>query len=227
MTIALGMVGADGILLAADQLLVQDDPWNEKTFDEHEGICKIRVSEKCFVACVRVGDYVTKAVADRFLEQLESKEFDSSDTTRQLEKIAHDILAQEMEKLPQPVMCNRSLLIVFYGQPNPQLWRLRISPPRIAAEYIPTITIAGAHGNRGRFFDHYYKDHMPIEKLTFLAGHIVLSAAVFDSAMIRGLDVALFRANGEHSLLTGQEKQLIREQSSALTALMHERLTPG
>lgn len=100
----------------------------------------------------------------------------------------------------------------------------RVTPPRIAAERIRTITIAGARGNRARFFDQYYKDHVPIENLTFLAGHIVLSAAIFDSAMIRGLDIALFDDNGCR-LLAGERKQMIRERSKGLADLIQQELT--
>ncbi len=126
MTILVGMVGSNGVLIAADQLMVQDDQLCEKTFHEHEGISKIQVSEKHSIAYARVGDYVTKAVANRFLSSLEAKTFDHSDIGRQLEEIAHTVLVTETAECPTLEMYDRSLLIAFYGQQAPcsQLWRL-------------------------------------------------------------------------------------------------------
>jgi hypothetical protein len=72
--------------------------------------------------------------------------------------------------------------------------------------------------------------HMPrnpqtasIHTLKFLAAHIVLMANRFDSAWIRGLDIALFDSDGFH-LIGKAEKALLCERSKKLHALIGKRL---
>jgi hypothetical protein len=85
------------------------------------------------------------------------------------------------------------------------------------------MTIKGAIGNRARFFDRYYRKQLPIDTLSFLAAHIVLTAGRIDPTMIDDLDVAQFDTTG-FRLLTENEKVPLRERSEKLDALIREKL---
>lgn len=229
MTILVGMIGSDGIILAADRRMIQPAQ-DEKHFDVKEGICKIVRLGKYRVAYARAGDDVSRLVGDEILTALHEKAFDFasiSSTQLLLEEIATSTVKRVATKPPPPHFNPndpRSLLIVFYGKPAPalQLWRLRISPPDPGAEPIVTISVQGAIGNSARFFEHYYREGLPIEALTFLASHIVLTAGRVDSGIIEGLDVALFHRNSFRLLLENEKKPL-RERSKRLNALIDRK----
>jgi hypothetical protein len=147
-----------------------------------------------------------------------------SDIARSLENIA-DTTRGNGADLPDPLM-ERSLLLAFYGGqqvPGLELWRLRITPLSVAAERIQGITIRGAVGNRARFFDHYFKEGLPLDSLTFLAANIVLAAGRIDPVMIQGLDVAVINPAG-FRLLSETEKMGLRKRSDQLDALIRKRL---
>ena len=142
-----------------------------------------------------------------------------------LEAIAASTVKDEASRPHFNPYEHRSLLIVFYGdKADLQLWRLRISPSDPAAERIHGMTIQGAVGNRARFFDRYFRQlpPIPIETLTFLAAHIVLTAGHVDPVMIHGLDVAQFDRAG-YRLLDEKQKTLLRERSDNLDALIRKQ----
>src|SRR5258708_36961919 len=87
MTILVGMIGSDGIVLAADQRLTQNAE-DEKEFDDHEGICKIVHLEKYRVAYARVGDYISRMVGDKLTVELDRGVLDLAKIRQTLEKIA-------------------------------------------------------------------------------------------------------------------------------------------
>jgi hypothetical protein len=226
MTILVGMVGSDGILLATDQRTTRTAS-NETEFDDHADIRKIIVFEKHKVASSRVGDPVSMMVTNRIKSALDSQTFDFSAVWPHLIYIAEAVVREENAKRDFDPSMNRTLLIVFYGEQSPefpQLWRLRISPPYPAAELVTGITINGAIGNRARFFDYYFEDNTSVHTLQFLAAHIVLMANRFDPLMIRGLDIALFDKTGVR-LLDEHQKSALRKRSSALDALIRAQLS--
>jgi hypothetical protein len=218
------MIGSDGIVLAIDQRLTQPAE-DEQEFDDHEGICKITTLEKYKVVYAGVGDYISAMVGDKIASQLNADNFDFANIAISLRNSAISTL--EEAKLPPKRSGvpdeDRSLLVVFYGNQEPQLWRLRITPPQQSAERILGMTIKGAIGNRARFFDRYYRKQLPIDTLSFLAAHIVLTAGRIDPTMIDDLDVAQFDTTG-FRLLTENEKVPLRERSEKLDALIREKL---
>jgi hypothetical protein len=228
MTILVGMIGSDGIVLAADQRqsrVARD----ENEFDDYADIRKITILDKHKVASARVGDQVSMIVSDRISAELDSGSFDFLAMRLHLMEIAELVVKAEEAKPGFDPYQDRTLLIVFYGNQRPefpQLWRLRISPPSPAAEPITGITISGAIGNRARFFDHYFKDNASIQTLKFLAAHIVLMAHKFDQSLIRGLDVGLFDSNGLR-LISEAEKDELRQNSQALDRSIERQIFPA
>jgi hypothetical protein len=85
------------------------------------------------------------------------------------------------------------------------------------------MTISGAIGNGARFFERYYRKLLSIDKLTFFASHIVLTAGRIDPVMIDDLDVALFDNAGFH-LLDENQKTPFRRRSDELDGSIRNRL---
>ena len=234
MTILVGMVASDGILLAGDRRLTQS-ALNEHEFEDHEGICKIVDLEDLQVAFARVGDNVSKLVVEGLVNHLIRANPDIDSFKRLLVQNTITLLGDEnaRRKAAGEVQVEpdieRSLLIVFYGKqfPKPELWRLRITPPKQDAEEIREISIRGAIGNRGRFFDRYfsYERRLPMDRLIFLASHIVLTAGRETPDMIKGLDVALFCKTG-YRLLGDEDKNGLVDRSEDLERAMREKIFP-
>ena len=232
MTILVGIVGSDGILLATDRRRTIPAQ-NEQQFDDHADIYKIKFLEKHKVAYAGVGDGATKAVGRRLSEWLTDGRFDFSSFEAieiSLMTIADETTREEIKKSPTPAhfddSLNRSLLGVFYGGqvPEPQLWMsksfadLQMRTALVARQSI------GAIGNRARFFDAYLRGNLPVERLIFLASHIVLTAHRFDKQFISGLDVAIFQKSHYHEL-TEKEKARLRQRSERLDKLIQTELS--
>ena len=105
MTLLVGMIGTDGIVFAADELLVgeaqQGTQYNDRVF-----IQKIQHSRTHRVVFAGVGDDTTRRVEDRLLSVLDEG-FDFKNVKRSLERITKDALKSVREKA-EPEPPNRS-----------------------------------------------------------------------------------------------------------------------
>ena len=220
MTILVGIIGSDGMILAADQCMVTQAQ-KETDFDDRAGIRKIVNLENCKIAYAGVGDGATAAVGKKLSAMVAAEKFAFDSIAMSLEEVARVAITEEIEKLPSPYSFDyglpRSLLIVFYGPQvsEPQMWFLRIEHGHYHATPIGGITINGAIGNAARFFGRYFHAFRPVATLKLLAAHIVLTAHYFDSLMIDGLDVAVFDSQG-FCLVSEEEKQALRTKSGEL-----------
>ena len=222
MTILVGMVGSDGIILAADQRASRSFGRQDR-FDDLMEIEKLIHLESHKVAYAAVGDDVTAEAANRFSIALEHGTFDLARIKQSLTDVGLSVINDKAGFL-QPSE-NRSLLIVFYGDQvsGPQLWSMDMSHS-VRADRVPRIKIAGALGNGARFFGHYFpKAPAPIESLKALAAHIVLTASQWDSLMIHGIDIATFEGHEFH-LVGEEEKQALRAKSEALDLAIQHHL---
>jgi hypothetical protein len=238
MTIVVGMVGSDGIVLAADRRMVRPARHVEE-YNDTSSICKITHLARHAVAYAAAGDYIAWRAGRLLSQALDEDQFDFTRIPRSLESIGSEafkyerraieetytykqgrspLLAQTRDSLP------RGLLIVFHGGqvPNRQLWGLNLQPTTSFAQSL-TKAVYGAIGNPARFFGEYFIEQTPIAKLQFLAAHTVLTAHRFDSLMIGGLQVALFNENG-YRLLDPEGISELQKQSEALDASIRDRL---
>jgi len=224
MTILVGMVGLDGIILAADQKLV-DPAEDDKDLDDCSDILKIRHLGRQKIVYAGAGDYIPWQVG----RHLGDPGFDFGAVSDSLQTLAEQTITAEKRKYTPnnfPEGIRRSLLVAFYGDqlPEPQLWSVKILAPPFdcVVDRIRGIAFEGALGNRARFFGHYFKP-APISKLKLLAAHIVLTAAQFDSGMIGGLDLATIDGAGCR-LADEIEKQSLREKSEKLDRSIRDHL---
>jgi len=224
MTLLVGMVASDGILLAADQARVRPAS-NDTQMDDKMLGRKITHLEKHQVAFAVAGDELTDTFGVALLDALDAGLEFGGGLERSLEgAIARKIAELQAKDENRYEPMERTAMVAFYGSQvsEPQLWRIRVraSP---AASRIDRIAIAGGEGNAARFFGSYYEPNLPIAKLLPLASHIVLMGHRFDSLMVEGLDIATFDSNGFH-FLSEKQKAPLREGSRRLDGLTGKRL---
>lgn len=222
MTLLVGMVASDGLLLAADKARVRSAN-NETQMDDKMLGRKITHLEKHKVVYAVAGDELTDAFGIALLDALDngSIEFDGG-----LERSLIAVVQRKIAELGHisGELIERTAMVVFYGAPFPeaQLWRVRIRA-NPAATRVDQIAIAGGEGNAARFFGSYYEPDLPIRRLLPLASHIVLMGHRIDSLMVEGLDIATFDSDGFH-LFTEDQKTPLRQRSKTLDALTGKQL---
>lgn len=228
MTILVGMVGSDGIILAADQCR-HADPQSENEIYDRMGSPKITHLPKHSVAYAVAGDDLTDRLGMELSAVLDSKGLDDPSSIESLlcslQAAADAKLQAEFPGRSWPD-CRRSLLILFYGTPEPQLWSLKLNMGFPSAKRVSGMAIGGATANSARFFECYFQANKPIKKLLPLASHIVLTAGRLDPLTIDGLDVALLN-DGVYRLLNESEKDRLRERSRRLDLLIRQQLFEG
>jgi hypothetical protein len=236
MTILVGMVGSDGMILAADQARVRPAS-DMNQFDDKALIRKIEHLPKHGVAYAGVGDIFTWRVGRVLEAALDDGKVEFEKLGRSLEALAfesinvdratvHETYASDDERRIQfEEHLPRGLLMMFYGSqtPQPQLWTLSIDRAFCHAQQVGPFIMCGASANVARFFGTYFREGVPIKSLQLLAAHIVLAAHRFDSLMIDGLNVAVFDSQG-FRLLNGDENADLRGKSDALDAFIQAEL---
>src|SRR5579862_4328821 len=113
MTILVGMIGSDGILLAADRSAVRLAEDN-KTLDDKIDIYKINVLEKHKIAYAGVGDEVTREVGTRLRRMLNAGAIDFAEFRDVLERLASTVIKEEIaaKGVAFDDLRDRSLLII-------------------------------------------------------------------------------------------------------------------
>lgn len=225
MTLLVGMVGSDGLLLAADKARVRPAN-NETQMDDKMLGRKITHLEKHEVVYAVAGDELTDALGVALLDALDSGSIEFSGG---LERSLIAVVERKMAELRakgdtrlEPI--ERTAIVVFYGPQvsEAQLWRIRMRA-NPAATRVDRMAIAGGEGNSARFFESYYEPNLPIRRLLPLASHIVLMGHRIDSLMVEDLDIATFDSDGFH-WFTEDQKAPLRETSRRLDALIGRRL---
>lgn len=223
MTLLVGMVGCDGVVLAADKCLIE---FAEKPGDCND-ICggrKLFHLEKHKIVYGYVGDWVTLAIGRELREALDGGCFDFQDIGETLRRIALNGLEKLSTAFPQrefPIGLRRQMIVAFYGSQiaGPQLWDVRISRDAGAGQIDGNI-IAGAIGGTARFFSHYFEYNRPVANLARLAAHIVLMG--HKDGFIDGLDVATI-SGGIFHWFTEEEKKPLRLLSECLDVTARKR----
>lgn len=220
MTLIAGVVGSDGIVLAADQRAIAPSQ-SESEMDDTYGMRKIIDLPGHRVAYACVGDVLTASVGEALEESIKSSDRAFVADATHLQGLAKKVWA-EMQRGYQVNAINRLMLIVDYRE-EPQLWRLNILGPNSHAVEVRTIAVAGSLGNTARFFTNYYEPGRTAAELSFLAAHIVLAGGRIEPLYVDGLDVAIFSAGG-CDFLKKERLAEIRKRSIALDGMIRGQL---
>ncbi len=174
MTILVGMVGSDGIILAADRRMVHPAA-SVQELDDISGIRKIIHLPAHAVTYAAAGDEISWDAGSLISAALDDGEFDFDHIGRSLEDCGshafrdrrtaiETIYTDTEERQIRLGHINtdfpRGLLVVFHGSQvsSPQLWGLILQPARCFARRIEQYAIYGAIGNHARFYGKYFRN---------------------------------------------------------------------
>jgi hypothetical protein len=194
MTMQVGMVGTDGVLLASDTRWVEETrptrtPWNDTKF---------KINHRCGVAVARARSMETASrLADEIISlSLENESWRASSDYTSIQRIVAKVF-------PTAEGRERAQCLVAFTRPTVELCLFQTAKVNGDWSVVPhSITggsaYAGDEGNQAIFWgERYYRNlKLPIERLIPLAAHLVFAAGVLNSAMIEGLDIVLCNASG-------------------------------
>lgn len=201
MTIQVGMVGMNGILIASDTL------WTNVAKVRHtRNSNKIAVHSEHGIVISRARDFdLSKRVANAIVSDL--KEIDFPNPTNVIEALA----VKECHTLPEEYQVE--LLIALYTQ-IPKLFHLSGGGSLFCCEEIKDKVIAGDNINASAYFVERFYERLPINELVPLATQLIVSARLLNPGSFAGLEIVLCDSTGAHSVspdeIDGFEKQALR-----------------
>jgi hypothetical protein len=198
MTMQVGMVGTDGVLIASDTKWAENNLPIRGSFDS----TKFKIDHECGIAVSCAGSMNT---ATRLADEIVSESRRDvnwrsaplgSPGCDTIQRIGERVL-RASEEGRQNAQC-----IIAFTCPTVELWLFELA--RISGEWGPvcqpitTKKFAGDTKNPAVFWAERYYRKMPIEKLIPLAAHLILAASVLNSAGIGGLEIVKCNASGIH-----------------------------
>jgi hypothetical protein len=195
MTIQIGMVGTDGIILAGDTRwthdprLRRDQHWAGGRYGTNGN--KIKISYERGIAVSRALDMeVAGRVADRIISELRYE--DLIDPVGAIERIGGGIPSHERR--------NAHCFIVL-THPTLQLLLFQFVKGDTEQEPFckkwPEWAIAGDNTNAAIFWaERYYDESLSVDQLIPIASHLIISAAKLSTASIQGLEIIRCDASG-------------------------------
>lgn len=194
MTMQVGMVGTDGVLLASDT------QWNEEIgmVRGYTNAHKIKTNDECGVAISQSGKMVTAGyLADAIIAATLEKRKWFCDEVDSKQKIEKKVLAFAR---PGSELCQ---CLVAFTQPDIQLWRFQTVEIRKSWELVGEQSFskiyAGDCKNASIFWgERYYprQPRVPIRTLVPLAAHLIIAAHPLNTSGVSGLEIVLCDKNG-------------------------------
>jgi hypothetical protein len=190
MTLQIGLVGTDGIVLASDEKTV--------FFDEIQtgGLtCKFLSDATRLIAFS--GYEISRKVAQRIMDNEEIQDFEGQRS--EVERLASDVCQEPFEDLVAPARSDGELFIVSKGRSdrfyslyvNPKSKNFFLSPRKDKA-------VAGHKLNSAVFFLERYYRKSSVSELALLAAHVILQGHELNYAGIEGLEIFVCNKEGFH-----------------------------
>lgn len=201
MTMQVGMVGSDGILIASDTQWTDNDALVRQSWNQ----TKLKINYDCGVVISCAGKLVA---AGRLADEIITR------TLKNATWLSSEIGAkQEIERkvLPYVEETDQVECLVVFTRPARQLLHFQVATNArnrserslMISEQIYTKRFAGDVRNSARFWvERYYPraPKIPIKRLVPLAAQLITSAHVLNTAGISGLEIVLCDDLGIHPL---------------------------
>jgi hypothetical protein len=210
MTMQVGMVGTNGIVLASDRRwnmksLLAGQTWG--TAEHSLGSSKIKIDEARGIAISCAADLIhARTLADRILAALKDQNVEHPATV--IKDVASTMIPSSTA--PNPPQC----LLVFEGPPPRLFYAFYISSSNgtVVPECLELddVGIAGHTTNAALYWAERYSrfiPKMPIEKLIPLAAHLIVSAGIINPGGINGLEITYCDATGFHRLSKEENRE--------------------
>jgi hypothetical protein len=213
MTLQVGLVGTDGIVIASDRRLQKLERYSRSIATVSKflrwggGLC-------CWA-----GDSVSEYAAN-LLCKLDWAEIprDKEAIRKQLQQVG-DKAMDEMERLHgQGINSGASRTVIVAC--NGTLWLLEIQRPATIANSHSDRVVSGDLFSSVRMFLNLYAagcENLPISKLTFLAANAVLMGGMENPSGIAGLEVVVIPAGGPPTFLTKEKEQALATMSASFS----------
>lgn len=218
MTIQVGMVGTDGLLLVGDTrwtnepTLINRD-WAAGRFGFNSTKLKISHERGMAVACARNMETATR-IANEVLSNLRTEDFEYP--ILPIEAMGAKVLSTAGDR-------NNAQALIALIHPEPQLFLFQFgSLNREWGAYcqkMDTIAIAGDNLNAAIFWAERYYQSLPVEKLIPLAAQVVVSAKKLNTGTIGGLEGIVCNRTGIHRLSPHSILELERKASELDVAI--------
>jgi len=196
MTIQIGMIGTDGVLIASDTQCTQDI----NGVRVHSNRSKIKISSRQDypIAVSMAHDMnMAQTVANALISEINSPLSDQV-----FASIADRVWEHRMDR---PVQC-----LIASAKPYPRLFRLHCGIGALVTECEESTTVqyAGDTMNAALFWSVRYYKPAPIMDLASLAAHLVVVAGRLNNGAIGGLEIVLCDNSGIRPLAPATIREL-------------------
>jgi hypothetical protein len=225
MTFQIGMVGSNGILLASDQLATYSG--NSSQYPDTSLTRKITVTQNGRIAHCCAGDrlsIITGAAIANGIDQLD--EYSASITDHVIQAIYSSsgpvITGECKQSIGNSETLRGGSILVATCRPL-GLWRIDVIPEKLplVVQILNKAKIGDSNTPAPFFTESYYRKR-PVEELTFLAAHTVLTAGAM-SQSVKGLDIVICRPSG-CNMLTNDSIEALKLRSETLWAQISDSI---
>jgi len=202
MTMQIGMVGTDGVLIASDTQwtntprLKVNQAWTGSRGRYNAN--KITINHERGMAISSARSMETAGtVAHRIISDLKDEDFTYPQSP--IEHIGEDVLASVSRQERSDAQC-----LISLTRPLPQLFLFQFGTINnkygSICQKMESYAIAGDNLNAAIFWAERYSERLPLASLIPLAAHLIVCAARLNSATISGLEIVLCDISGIHRL---------------------------
>jgi 20S proteasome alpha/beta subunit len=187
MTLQVGMVGTDGIVIASDTKWVQQNRIPRIQFNTS----KFAINQESGIVVAYARNMDTSRQVAMGILQLKEEHW--KNPIHAIREIGNDTLVRSGDR-------NDAHCLIAFSHPAPQLFMLNFGEleGRISAfcDKMYTVAISGDNENSALFWADRYYEATPIKRLIPLAAHLVLMAGKLNGAMISGLEIVVLDSDG-------------------------------
>jgi hypothetical protein len=220
MTMQVGMVGSDGIVLASDMA------WNQRAGNRevrHGHVAnKIRLDEKRGIAISCAGDMLAaNKLADRILFGLRDDNLLAREHA--ILDLGNKVLAKEADRDVQCLMVFRDpvpTLYFFQRGTNSSGHRESRCEIRLDKAY------AGDTSNPALYWAERFYAQLPVDQLMPLAAQVILSAGKLNPAIMGGLEVVVLDSSGFQRLSEDANRDLQAKIAQRIEKVREMVLSP-
>jgi hypothetical protein len=215
MTLQVGLVGNDGIVLASDRLI--NDIEDSSRFPRFG--CKFRCVNG--VVCCHSGDFVAELGA----REVSRSSWDGKPVVQTLEDIGNGVF-QYVETEYGPMSSGSAIRKVLCAIPESGLWLLNIARISVVNPVRDRV-ITGDVKNTARYFFYKYAADCttrPVAQLIPLAAYVILAASEENRDGVGGLEVAIIPTGKDPIFLSGEQERALERDSSAIRKYLGKRL---
>jgi hypothetical protein len=224
MTIALGLLGSNGWVLASDtkalqttNILIDNTPPSLATFSSSTG--KICWDEKAKIIYAYSGTHIGRLAAAKICE----KSLSTWDADRAL--LCTETANQTFAEFAQSRLNDQDMprAILIFTEPRLEMWSVHIRDKSEAIQHLDKALIGDVHNGAKLFPSLYHSTQQPVERLLRLAAHTVLMGHSCAPGEIDGLDIWTGDRQGHVRQLNEVELASMRKVSRSLDKTIRRR----